>query len=101
MFTFLVIIVFSVFFQRIGFRSLLKSKIFGKQGHDFFAYFYLMTSGVLLGEYVSLDIFPYFFSFSVVELIGIGTVLSILSGEIVYYHNYRLMNRIITTSNKE
>ncbi len=61
MLTFLIIIGFSALFQRLGFRSLLKSKIFSKAGHDFFAYIYLMTSGVLLGEYASLGIFPYFF----------------------------------------
>ncbi|MFV9510683.1 hypothetical protein [Tepidibacillus sp. LV47] len=101
MLSFLIIIGMSTIFHQYGFRFLLKHKIFGQQKDELYAYTFLMLSGIVVGEYISIVILPDFFHLSYIELIGTGTLISILMGETVYYRNDRLIKRMITMENKK
>ena len=101
MLTFLIAIGFSIAFYRIGYRLMLKNRIFNETKNEFLSYASFMMSGVVVGEYFSIKWIPLFFHISNFELILFTTIISIFLGEVIYYRNLRLMSRIITSINKE
>jgi len=90
----------SYLFYLQGIRFLFKSKILSNKYAEHIAYIFLMLSGVSVGEFLTLTIFPSFFTLSKWELIILATIISIITGEFTYRRYRKLVKRVVITEKK-
>lgn len=79
-----------------GIKFLFKSKLFASKNASLIAYIMLMLSGVVVIEYIFIKGIPYLFNLTNWQLIFTTTITSIIAGEIIYYRNYKIVNRVIS-----
>lgn len=98
---FLVIVGISYIFYINGLRLLFRSKLLANKIASLYAYILLMLSGVTVSEYLSIKYLPYFFEFTKIELIIVTTTISIITGELIYYRNYKIVKKIVARGKKD
>lgn len=101
MFHFMIALLGTYLFYKLGKGFMLTSRIMDKNRAEQLGYAMFMLAGIILGEFLGLT-FAYQYAPDLRELhILSGTLSSILIGEAFYYYNKRLISKIPTMSERK